>query len=161
MYTHWWESRSLLLLTPLLCVPSIPLSPSIHPSLHQPWDPSVLSLSCFLSICDPHWECSSVSRGPKQSNRSPRSPPTPTCLPQLGRPALPSPTARVWAAPSVYFLHRLPAVDHVWVSAWNIQSHLDAFLQCRSGEITVLLYCMEQHILHRSSTTALSFSVDT
>ncbi|KAI4815633.1 hypothetical protein KUCAC02_005770 [Chaenocephalus aceratus] len=69
------------------------------------------SLSLSFSRCVTHKQCSSVFRGPKQSNgsRIATDPPQP---PHLCRPALPAPQPVLGSSPECS-LHRPPAVDHV------------------------------------------------
>lgn len=124
----------------------IPLSLPISPSLIPPSPPTPLFLSehrnsplcCFLLICVPQRRCSALSQITSDHL------PAPSLLPGAF-----SPSACCWAVPEVLLLHRPPAAaaaaDHVWVSAWNIQSHLDPFLQCRSGWVSVF-WCVWSHI---------------
>ena len=71
MYTHWWDSPSLLLSVCRSVDPSPPLCalhPSIHPSIHpsQPQDPSTLCLSLAFFLFVIHAD--SVARSPVGPN---------------------------------------------------------------------------------------------
>lgn len=147
---------SLSLLTP-------PLIFLIHPSLTLSWPgtPPPASVSHALSL----FRSDSVARtpvGPSPPQKTVKPTPQLASDSHLRPPALPpsspSPTALVWAASAVSFLHRPPAADHVWVSAWNIQSHLDTFLQRRSGWKSVSRNHTEQHSLPASSNMCLFFT---
>lgn len=101
--------------------------PSIHSALEALHPPSVSS-----DLVD------GVAQTPLGPN-SESGPPWISSNTHLPPPALlqspTSPTAPAWAAPPACFLCRLPSEDHVWVSAWDFQSHLDALLRCRSGSM--------------------------
>lgn len=136
--------------SPSVHLPSIHrfIHPSLHPSIHlpalRPLHP--LSIALFLFVVD----AERVAQSPSGPNS--QTDPWINSNIHLPPPALPpsssNPAACAWAVPPVCFLLRIPTVDHVWVSAWNIQSHLDTFLRCRSGWISyVLLYCPEKHKL--------------
>lgn len=133
-------SLSLSLIPSLIFLhPSFPTHPSIHPSiLPTPSEHRISPLCCFLLICVPHRRCSLLSHITSDH------PPAPS-VSAVG--AL-SPTACSWASTGAFPPpDSPPAADHVWVSAWNIQSQLDTFLQCRSGWVSVFLVCMEPHNL--------------
>lgn len=97
MYTHWWDSPSLLLSVSRSVSLSADPSPHLsahHPSfpihLSLPLPPSSISFAFFLFVF--HTDSVAWSPvGPQSVKPTPRSSQTPSCLPQLCGPALPSP----------------------------------------------------------------------